>query len=185
MVMQLIDHDFCVRQVAEERLGGIDYLVLNHIMPLPMAEWTANATNFALLHQVMNINFKAYVYLASYALPVLEKTRGSIVVMSSLAGEYNLYPPQPPCWKRPGVALWSCHPWLVSIIYTPPPPTPVLEKTRGSIVVMSSLAGEYNLYPPPRAGKDQGWHHSLVIPGWLVSSSHRLCPNFLKLWLFD
>ena len=169
MVMQLIDHDFCVRQVAEERLGGIDYLVLNHIMPLPMAEWTANATNFALLHQVMNINFKAYVYLASYALPVLEKTRGSIVVMSSLAGEYNLYPPPPPppvlektrgsivvmsslageynlyppppCWRRPGVASWSCHPWLVSIIYTPPPPN-------------------------PRAGKDPGQHRGHVIPGW-------------------
>ena len=74
-------------QAAEDKLGSIDYLVLNHILNIDMGQWRGSSLNLTLLQSILDVNFKAYVHLASYALPALEKSSGSIIIMSSLAGE--------------------------------------------------------------------------------------------------
>ena len=76
-------------QAAEAKLGGIDYLVLNHILNIDMGEWQGSSLNLTLLQSILDVNFNAYVHLASHALPALEKSGGSIIIMSSLAGEYG------------------------------------------------------------------------------------------------
>ena len=75
-----------VIQRAAEYLGGLDYLVLNHIAISPLGEWQGSPENFTLMDKILDINFKAYVHLTSHALPMLEDSRGSIVVVSSIAG---------------------------------------------------------------------------------------------------
>ncbi|XP_029641412.1 hydroxysteroid 11-beta-dehydrogenase 1-like protein [Octopus sinensis] len=72
---------------AEEKMGGIDFLVLNHIKEISLGEWSGSTDNLTLLSNLFDINFKAYVHLASYALPLLEKSGGSIIVVSSIAGK--------------------------------------------------------------------------------------------------
>ncbi|GAB1600998.1 hydroxysteroid 11-beta-dehydrogenase 1-like protein [Argonauta hians] len=72
---------------AEEKMGGIDFLVLNHIKEISLGEWSGSTDNLTLLSNLFDINFKAYVHLASYALPLLQKSGGSIIVVSSIAGK--------------------------------------------------------------------------------------------------
>ena len=67
-------------------LGGIDYLVLNHIITVPLGEWKGSPYDLHLMQQIFDVNFKAYVHLASHALPALERSNGTIIVMSSVAG---------------------------------------------------------------------------------------------------
>ena len=74
-------------QEAVRLLGGIDVLVLNHIMPFPLGEWLGSHDNLTQFSKIMDINFRAYVHLASHAQRHLEASRGSIVVVSSYAGE--------------------------------------------------------------------------------------------------
>jgi len=75
-----------------ELLGGdLDVLVLNHIILLDLGVWTGSQDNVTLVDKVMKVNFQSYVHLASHALSHLEKTRGSIIVVSSLAGEFRLH----------------------------------------------------------------------------------------------
>lgn len=66
--------------------GSLDYLVLNHIAVLPFSKWNGDDNDLTALQDTFDINFKAYVHLASHALPYLNATSGSIVVVSSLAG---------------------------------------------------------------------------------------------------
>ena len=77
-------------QAAVDVFGGIDYLVLNHIIDTPFAAWTGHPNNMTVADHVMDVNFKSYVHLASHALAPLEKSRGSIVVVSSVAGGAQL-----------------------------------------------------------------------------------------------
>ncbi len=70
-------------------MGGIDYLVLNHIINIDMGMWDGSSFNLTLLQAILDVNFKAYVHLASHALPALEASGGRIIVMSSLAGEWG------------------------------------------------------------------------------------------------
>uniref|UniRef100_A0A8C9TDI1 Hydroxysteroid 11-beta dehydrogenase 1 like n=1 Tax=Scleropages formosus TaxID=113540 RepID=A0A8C9TDI1_SCLFO len=65
-----------VVKFAVDELGGLDYLVLNHIGRYSFSPWSGD------------VNFLSYVQLASAALPSLEKSKGSIVVVSSLLGEF-------------------------------------------------------------------------------------------------
>ncbi|XP_070559671.1 hydroxysteroid 11-beta-dehydrogenase 1-like protein isoform X1 [Ptychodera flava] len=67
---------------AEKKLGGLDYLVLNHALYY----WELWDGNIEKLQNIMNVNFMSFVSLASKALPMLTKTNGSIVVVSSAAG---------------------------------------------------------------------------------------------------
>ena len=49
--------------------------------------WTGSDHNLTMLRHMMDVNFHSYVQLASHALPVLERSNGSLVVISSLSGE--------------------------------------------------------------------------------------------------
>ncbi|XP_006817602.1 hydroxysteroid 11-beta-dehydrogenase 1-like protein, partial [Saccoglossus kowalevskii] len=69
---------------AWERFGGLDYLVLNHITSNYLELWDGQ---FERLDEIYHVNFRSFVSLATYALPMLRETRGSIVVMSSFAGK--------------------------------------------------------------------------------------------------
>ncbi|XP_050396363.1 hydroxysteroid 11-beta-dehydrogenase 1-like protein [Patella vulgata] len=72
---------------AVKKLGGLDILVLNHIVIMPLGEWRGTPQNLTTLEQVTDINYKAYIYLTSHALSELEKNKGSIIVVNSLAGK--------------------------------------------------------------------------------------------------
>ncbi|NXN82885.1 DHI1L protein, partial [Bombycilla garrulus] len=72
-----------VVQFAVQQLGGLDYLVLNHIGTNRFQEWSGDVEYSRWL---MQVNFFSYVALATAALPTLEKNRGALVVVSSLTG---------------------------------------------------------------------------------------------------
>ncbi|XP_051553392.1 hydroxysteroid 11-beta-dehydrogenase 1-like protein [Myxocyprinus asiaticus] len=69
---------------AVDKLGGLDYLVLNHVGNSNVEFWNRDADH---VRSLMQVNFVSYVQLAGAALPVLEKSGGSIIVVSSLAGK--------------------------------------------------------------------------------------------------
>ncbi|XP_012677066.1 hydroxysteroid 11-beta-dehydrogenase 1-like protein [Clupea harengus] len=73
-----------VVKFAEEHLGGLDYLVLNHIGPSPFAMWDGDAEHTRWL---MQVNFLSYLQMAWKAIPTLEQSKGSIIVVSSLLGK--------------------------------------------------------------------------------------------------
>ncbi|XP_069864069.1 hydroxysteroid 11-beta-dehydrogenase 1-like protein isoform X2 [Dipodomys merriami] len=72
-----------VVQFALDKLGGLDYLVLNHMgsTPAGMRVRSAQTTRW-----LMQVNFLSYVQLTSRALPSLTDSKGSLVVVSSLLG---------------------------------------------------------------------------------------------------
>lgn len=43
----------------------------------------------------MDVNFRSYIHLSSHAMTYLQKSKGSIIVMSSLAGKYTVHPSLP------------------------------------------------------------------------------------------
>ncbi|XP_072213394.1 hydroxysteroid 11-beta-dehydrogenase 1-like protein isoform X2 [Excalfactoria chinensis] len=73
-----------VVQFAVQKLGGLDYLVLNHIGTSPFQMWGGDVEHSRWL---MQVNFFSYVALASAALPTLEENHGSLLVVSSLSGK--------------------------------------------------------------------------------------------------
>uniref|UniRef100_A0A8C4K9I4 Hydroxysteroid 11-beta-dehydrogenase 1-like protein n=1 Tax=Dromaius novaehollandiae TaxID=8790 RepID=A0A8C4K9I4_DRONO len=73
-----------VVQFAVQKLGGLDYLVLNHIGMTPFQMWDGDVEHTRWL---MQVNFFSYVALATAALPTLEENKGSLVVVSSLTGK--------------------------------------------------------------------------------------------------
>ncbi|NXP26392.1 DHI1L protein, partial [Scytalopus superciliaris] len=73
-----------VVQFAVQKLGGLDYLVLNHIGRTRFQMWTGDVEYTRWL---MQVNFFSYVALATAALPTLEESQGSLVVVSSLTGK--------------------------------------------------------------------------------------------------
>ena len=75
-------------QFAEKRLGGIDILVLNHYI-LQFGKWLGTHENVTNLHKTMDVNFYAYMMTATYALPALKKSKGSIIIMNSNSGEFS------------------------------------------------------------------------------------------------
>ncbi|ESP02592.1 hypothetical protein LOTGIDRAFT_138116 [Lottia gigantea] len=79
-----------VVQEAIKKLGGIDILVLNHILEVPLGEWLGTEKNFTMLDNIMEVNFKAYIHLTSHSLAELEKNKGSIIVVNSLAGKFGI-----------------------------------------------------------------------------------------------
>ncbi|NXH50274.1 DHI1L protein, partial [Dicaeum eximium] len=73
-----------VVQFAVQKLGGLDYLVLNHIGTNRFQEWSGDVEYTRWL---MQVNFLSYVALATAALTTLEENGGALVVVSSLAGK--------------------------------------------------------------------------------------------------
>jgi len=76
---------FCSK-IAVEKLGGIDFLILNHIIPSKVQSFLSTKEGLTSIHQMMEVNFFSYVHLAYNAVPVLQQSKGSIVVVSSVAG---------------------------------------------------------------------------------------------------
>ncbi|XP_030652124.1 hydroxysteroid 11-beta-dehydrogenase 1-like protein isoform X2 [Nomascus leucogenys] len=72
-----------VVQFALDKLGGLDYLVLNHIGGAPAG---TRARSPQATRWLMQVNFLSYVQLTSRALPSLTDSKGSLVVVSSLLG---------------------------------------------------------------------------------------------------
>lgn len=99
VVADMADLNFTETVVQETvaKLGGLDHLVLNHIILLKLWHWEGTKDNLTLLDKVLKVNFQSYVHLASHSLPHLEKSRGSIIVVSSLAGKI----------AQPFVAIYS------------------------------------------------------------------------------
>ncbi|XP_077573617.1 hydroxysteroid 11-beta-dehydrogenase 1-like protein [Stigmatopora nigra] len=77
------DHERVV-DFALDQLGGLDYLVLNHIGPTPFSAWDGDVEH---LEWLMKVNFLSYTHMTWKALPSLEKSNGSVVVVSSLLGK--------------------------------------------------------------------------------------------------
>ncbi|XP_051731500.1 hydroxysteroid 11-beta-dehydrogenase 1-like protein isoform X1 [Ctenopharyngodon idella] len=73
-----------VIKYAVEKLGGLDFLVLNHVGNTNVEFWNRDADH---VRSLMQVNFVSYVQMAGAALPVLEKSAGSIIVVSSMAGK--------------------------------------------------------------------------------------------------
>lgn len=66
--------------------GGLDMLILNHITSSP---FTFFNNDIYQVRQIMEVNFLSYVVLSVAALPMLKQSNGSIVVVSSIAGEWD------------------------------------------------------------------------------------------------
>ncbi|XP_035508712.1 hydroxysteroid 11-beta-dehydrogenase 1-like protein [Morone saxatilis] len=71
---------------ALEKLGGLDYLVLNHIGPSPFALWDGDVEHTRWL---MKVNFFSYIQMAWKAMASLEQSKGSLVIVSSLLGKMS------------------------------------------------------------------------------------------------
>uniref|UniRef100_A0A1A8JYG2 Hydroxysteroid (11-beta) dehydrogenase 1-like n=2 Tax=Nothobranchius kuhntae TaxID=321403 RepID=A0A1A8JYG2_NOTKU len=69
---------------ALDKLGGLDYLVLNHIGSTPFSMWSGEVDH---VRWLMKVNFFSYIQMAWRALPSLEQSKGSLVIVSSLLGK--------------------------------------------------------------------------------------------------
>jgi len=81
----------CVRLIefVDKTVGRVDYLVLNHITDSHYGLWTDNANKtegYSFLPKMFEVNTFSYIWLATAALDVLQRSSGQIVVVSSLAG---------------------------------------------------------------------------------------------------
>ena len=76
----------CARLLARavERFGALDVLVNN--AGAGMIAAFEDVKDLSIFEQLMRVNYLSCVYLTHHALPHLKKSRGQIVVMSSLAG---------------------------------------------------------------------------------------------------
>ncbi|KAM4808082.1 hydroxysteroid 11-beta-dehydrogenase 1-like protein A [Rhinophrynus dorsalis] len=73
-----------VAQETIDKLGGLDYLVLNHVGG--SGSFGTFQGNMDAVQSSITVNFLSYVQLTSTALSALRDSQGSIVVMSSLSG---------------------------------------------------------------------------------------------------
>ncbi|NWJ05870.1 DHI1 dehydrogenase, partial [Crypturellus undulatus] len=69
---------------AENLLGGLDMLILNHIGKSYFGYFDGNVRH---VQRLLQINFLSYVAMTASALPMLKESGGSIVVVSSMAGK--------------------------------------------------------------------------------------------------
>uniref|UniRef100_A0A8D0GDM3 11-beta-hydroxysteroid dehydrogenase 1 n=1 Tax=Sphenodon punctatus TaxID=8508 RepID=A0A8D0GDM3_SPHPU len=73
-----------VVQEAEKLWGGLDMMILNHIGHTYFSYFDGDIDH---IRKLLEINFLSYVTMTVSALPMLKESRGSIVVVSSLAGK--------------------------------------------------------------------------------------------------
>ncbi|XP_064335854.1 hydroxysteroid 11-beta-dehydrogenase 1-like protein isoform X1 [Camelus dromedarius] len=159
-----------VVRFALDKLGGLDYLVLNHLGAAPAGTRarSAQATRW-----LMQVNFLSYVQLTSLALPSLTDSKGSLVVVSSLlgactrGGERGSH--RAPC----GLA-WRCQEDFLEegeqCVTAQPLPSGA-PRPRAHLLLQPLLGGQVRsgqlLWLSPagagRAGRECGYHH--VRPG--------------------
>ena len=68
--------------------GGLDHLILNHAMLGHRTPWKNSQENLTSLELYMRVNTLSCVHLATHAFPLLESSKGSIGVVSSVGGKY-------------------------------------------------------------------------------------------------
>ncbi|XP_077164901.1 hydroxysteroid 11-beta-dehydrogenase 1-like protein A [Paroedura picta] len=73
-----------VIEETKNKLGGLDYLVLNHVGGVSGLEKFRG--NMEIVKSSITVNFLSYVQLTSSALHMLQESEGSIIVISSMAG---------------------------------------------------------------------------------------------------
>lgn len=73
-----------VAQEAIKKLGGLDYLVLNHVGG--SGSFGSFKGDMEAVLSSNNVNFLSYIQLTTTALKALLESQGSIVVMSSMSG---------------------------------------------------------------------------------------------------
>ena len=91
--VHVIPADLSTRETSEkviesavEKMGGLDYLVLNHITNSRYGLWEEQP-NYDFVPEMFAVNTMSYIWLANRALPALQASgKGQIVVVSSLAG---------------------------------------------------------------------------------------------------
>ncbi|XP_020636309.1 11-beta-hydroxysteroid dehydrogenase 1 isoform X1 [Pogona vitticeps] len=69
---------------AEELWGSLDMLILNHVGSSYFGFFNSDVGH---VQKLLDINFLSYVTMTVAALPMLKKSAGSIVVVSSMAGK--------------------------------------------------------------------------------------------------
>ncbi|XP_013414788.1 hydroxysteroid 11-beta-dehydrogenase 1-like protein [Lingula anatina] len=80
-----------VIKFSVDALKGLDILVLNHArLPTTFKLWFGSQQNLTDLATDMDINFRAYVHLASHALPHLLKSKGRIAFVSSVTERFPI-----------------------------------------------------------------------------------------------
>ncbi len=74
-------------ETAAETFGGIDVMICNAGISMRAL---LDDLDLSVLHRLMDVNFWGTVYCTKYALPWLQKSRGSLVGVSSVAGIHGL-----------------------------------------------------------------------------------------------
>lgn len=79
----------CMRLIdtAVERFGGIDVMICNAGISMRAL---FDDVDLDVLHRLMDVNFWGTVYCTKYALPYLQRSHGSLVGISSVAGIHGL-----------------------------------------------------------------------------------------------
>ncbi|XP_022084545.1 hydroxysteroid 11-beta-dehydrogenase 1-like protein isoform X2 [Acanthaster planci] len=72
---------------AEKKFRGLDHLILNHIISSYPKFWDGEFDS--VMKKTMEVNFFAYIRLATHATPMLRESKGHIGVVSSGAGGIN------------------------------------------------------------------------------------------------
>ncbi|NXL94583.1 DHI1 dehydrogenase, partial [Alectura lathami] len=73
-----------VVKAAEDELGGLDMLILNHVGKSYFNFFDGDVGH---IQKLLEVNFLSYVAMTVSALPMLKQSGGSIVVVSSMAGK--------------------------------------------------------------------------------------------------
>ncbi|XP_022084539.1 hydroxysteroid 11-beta-dehydrogenase 1-like protein isoform X1 [Acanthaster planci] len=73
---------------AEKKFRGLDHLILNHIISSYPKFWDGEFDS--VMKKTMEVNFFAYIRLATHATPMLRESKGHIGVVSSGAGKIGL-----------------------------------------------------------------------------------------------
>ena len=67
-------------------LGGLDFLVINHVYNINPFFWNETQSNLDIAQKASVVNYLSYIYLSTHAIPHLTKTNGHLIIVSSLAG---------------------------------------------------------------------------------------------------
>ena len=73
----------------KDTFGGLDHLILNHGMLGLRGHWKNSQVNLTSFELEMRVNTFSFVHLMTHAFPLLESSKGSIGVVSSVAGKYQ------------------------------------------------------------------------------------------------
>nr|XP_032837312.1 hydroxysteroid 11-beta-dehydrogenase 1-like protein [Petromyzon marinus] len=72
---------------AVRAMGGLDYLILNHVGLTPISWWAGDVEATDQLVRATRLNFLSFAWAASEALGPLETSGGNILAVSSLCGK--------------------------------------------------------------------------------------------------